>query len=148
VAQDGGQGLSADEKTGRQALERAAPPLPMRPGLVERPEYADRRPGTQGWSANCDVATGAVGTPPIGPRRPDEHVAAPIAHTIATAPEAPGLFIVEHLNMHQAEAWVRFVARACGIGAELGEKEQRGRGPSRPPRAAFWSEGSHRIRCM
>ena len=38
VAQDGGQGISTEEKTGRQALERAAPPLPRQPGLVERPE--------------------------------------------------------------------------------------------------------------
>jgi hypothetical protein len=39
VAQDGGHVISTDEKTGRQALERAAPTLPMPPGLVERPEY-------------------------------------------------------------------------------------------------------------
>ena len=38
VAQDGGHVISTDEKTGIQALERAAPTLPMKPGLVERPE--------------------------------------------------------------------------------------------------------------
>ena len=38
-AQQGGHVISTDEKTGIQALERAAPTLPMKRGLVERPEY-------------------------------------------------------------------------------------------------------------
>jgi hypothetical protein len=38
IAEQGGHGISTDEKTGLQALERAAPPLPMQPGVVERPE--------------------------------------------------------------------------------------------------------------
>ncbi len=37
-AQQGGHVISTDEKTGIQALERAAPTLPMKRGLVERPE--------------------------------------------------------------------------------------------------------------
>ena len=36
--QQGGHVISTDEKTGSQALERAAPTLPMKRGLVERPE--------------------------------------------------------------------------------------------------------------
>jgi DDE superfamily endonuclease len=36
--QQGGHVLSTDEKTGLQALERAAPTLPLKPGVVERPE--------------------------------------------------------------------------------------------------------------
>ncbi len=126
VAQDGGHVISTDEKTGIQALERAAPTLPMRPGLVERPEYAYLRHGTQCLIANFDVATGEVVTPTIGPSRTEEDFAAHIAHTIATAPEAPWRFIVAQLNMHKSEALVRLVARACGIGDDLGEKEKRG----------------------
>lgn len=38
VAQRGGQVIRTDAKTGIPALERAAPTLPMQPGLVERPE--------------------------------------------------------------------------------------------------------------
>ena len=38
VARQGGHVIRTDEKTGLQALERAAPTLPMQPGLVERPE--------------------------------------------------------------------------------------------------------------
>jgi hypothetical protein len=126
VAQAGGHVISTDEKTGIQALERAAPTLPMRPGLVERPEYEYLRHGTQGLIANFDVATGEVVTPTIGPSRTEEDFAAPIAQTIATDPEAPWLFIVDQLNIHKSEALVRLVARACGIGDDLGEKEKRG----------------------
>ncbi len=127
VAQDGGHVISTDEKTGIQALERAAPTLPMQPGLVERPEYAYLRHGTQCLIANFDVATGEVVTPTIGPSRTEEDFAAHIAHTIATDPEAPWLFIVDQLNTHKSEALVRWVARVCGIAEDLGEKEKRGR---------------------
>jgi hypothetical protein len=98
--------------------------------------------------ANCDVATGAVVAPTIGPRRTEEDFAGPIARTIATDPEAPWLCILDHLNMHTSEALVRLVASACGIADELGEKEQRGILQSMSTRAAFLRDGSHRIRFL
>ena len=76
--------------------------------------------------AHCAVATGEVVTPNIGPSSTEEDVAAPIAPTIATDPEAPWLCIVDQRNMHKSEALVRVVASACGIGDDLGEKEKRG----------------------
>jgi hypothetical protein len=148
VAQDGGHVISTDEQTGIQALERAAPTLPMQPGLAERPEYEYLRHGTQCLIANFDVATGAVVAPTIGSSRTEEDFAAPIAHTIATDPEAPWLFIVDQLNIHKSEALVRLVASACGIADDLGEKEKRGIWQSMPTRAAFLSDVSHRIRFM
>ena len=98
--------------------------------------------------ATFDVATGAVVTPPIGPSRTEADFAAPIAHTIATEPEAPWLFIVDQLTLHKSEACVRLVASACGIGDALGEKEQRGIVQALPTRAAFLSDVSHRVRFM
>jgi DDE superfamily endonuclease len=120
----------------------------MQPGLVERPEYEYLRHGTPCLIANFDVATGEVVAPTVGPSRTEEDCARPIAHTIATDPEAPWLFIVDQLNMHKSEALVRLVAEACGITAELGEKEKRGILQSMPTRAAFLSDISHRIRFM
>ena len=148
VAQDGGHVISTDEKTGRQALERAAPTWPMQPGLVERPEYAYLRHGTQCLIANFDVATGEVVAPTIGPSRTGEDFAAHIARTIATDPEAPWLFIVDQLNTHKSEALVRLVASTCGIVEALGEKEKQGILQSMATRAAFLSDVSHRIRFM
>jgi hypothetical protein len=99
--------MSTDEKTGIQALERAAPTLPMKPGLVERPEYEYIRHGTQCLIANFNVATGEIIAPSMGATRTEEDFAAHIAQTIATDPEAPWIFIVDQLNIHQSETFGR-----------------------------------------
>ena len=148
MAQDGGHRISTAEKPGRQALERAAPTLPRQPGLVERPAYASLRHGPPCWIAPFAVATGAVVAPSIGPSRTEEDFAAPSAHTSATDPTAPWLCIVDQRNTPTSEALVRLVASACGIEEALGEKEQRGSGPSRPTRAAFLRDVSHRLRFL
>ena len=145
IAEHGGHVISTDEKTGIQALERAAPTLPMQPGVVERPEYEYLRHGTQCLIANFDVATGEVVAPTVGPSRTEEDFAGHIAQTIATDPEAPWLFIVDQLNTHKSEALVRLVAKACSITEDLGEKEKRGILQSMPTRAEFLSDVSHRI---
>jgi transposase len=148
IAEQGVHVLSTDEKTGIQALERAAPTKPLRPGLVERPEYEYLRHGTQCLIANFDVATGAVVAPTIGPSRTEEDFAGHIAQTLATDPDATWLFIVDQLNIHKSEALVRLVAEACGIKEELGEKEKRGILQSMSTRAEFLSDVSHRIRFL
>jgi transposase len=145
IAEQGGHVIRTDEKTGIQALERAAPTLPMRPGLVERPEYAYLRHGPQCLIAHFDVATGEVVAPTVGPRRTEEDFAGHIAQTLATDPEAPWLFRVDQLNTHKSEALVRLVAAACGIKEDLGEKETRGILQSMSTRAEFLSDVSHRI---
>jgi hypothetical protein len=146
--QQGGHIISTDEKTGIQALERAAPTLPMKPGLVERPEYEYIRQGTQCLIANFNVATGEIVAPSIGATRTEEDFAAHIAQTIATDPEAPWIFIVDQLNTHQSETLVKLVADACRIEEDLGEKEKRGVLKSMKTRAEFLSAASHRIRFL
>jgi hypothetical protein len=146
--QQGGHVISTDEKTGIQALERAAPTLPMKPGLVERPEYEYIRHGTQCLIANFNVATGEIVAPSIGATRTEEDFAAHIAQTIATDPEAPWIFIVDQLNTHQSETLVKLVADACRIEEDLGEKEKRGVLKSMKTRAEFLSAASHRIRFL
>jgi len=146
--QQGGHIISPDEKTGIQALERAAPTLPMKLGLVERPEYEYIRHGTLCLIANFNVATGEVVAPTLGPSRTEEDFAVHIAQTITTDPEAPWLFVVDQLNTHKSAALVHLVARTCGIAEDLGEKEKRGVLKSMETRAAFLSDASHRIRFL
>ena len=66
--------VSVDEMTGIQALERAAPALALKPGLVERREYEYIRHGTQTLIAGFDVATGQV-CGIIGARRTEDDFA-------------------------------------------------------------------------
>jgi hypothetical protein len=76
--------VSIDEMTGVQALEKIAPPLPIRPGHVERQEFEYRRHGTQTVIASFDVATGQVrGT--VGERRTEQDFACFLADLLASA---------------------------------------------------------------
>jgi hypothetical protein len=68
-AELGERTISMDEMTGIQALERALPSLPMRPGKVERQEFEYIRHGTQTLIANFDVVTGQVLVPTIDQHR-------------------------------------------------------------------------------
>ena len=138
--------VSTDEKTGIQALERAHPTRPMVPGLVERPEYAYIRHGTQTLIGNFEVATGQLLTPSLGPTRTEEDFAAHIKQTIATAPDAGWIFIVDRLNIHQSESLVRLVASHCGIADDVGVKGLSGVLQSMATRAAFLQDPQHRIR--
>jgi len=145
----GGHLLSCDEMTGIQALERAAPTLPLRPGQVERREFEYIRHGTQCLIANFDVATGQVVTPSIGFTRTEADFAAHIDQTVATDPDAAWVFVVDNLNTHQSESLVRLVIARCGLALDpqtLGVKEKSGLLRSMATRATFLTDPTHRIR--
>ena len=98
----------------------------MQPGVVERPEYEYLRHGTQCLIANFDVATGEVVPSTAWPyflAGRKNTLRGHIAHTLATDPEAPWLFIVDQLNIHKSEASVRLCRRGLWHHAGLGEKE-------------------------
>src|SRR5215471_21444846 len=123
----GERGLSTDEMTGIQALERQHPTIPMGPGRVERREFEYIRHGTLTLIANFDVAQGHVVAPSLGPTRTEEDFVTHIAHTVASDPEATRWhFVTDNLNIHQSAGLVRLVAKHDGITDDLGQKEQRG----------------------
>jgi len=136
---------STDEMTGIQALERAAPTLPMRPGRVERREFEYVRHGTQSLIANFQVATGRVVAPSLGPTRTEADFAAHIERTIATDPEAGSIVIVDQLDVHRSATLVRLVARLEALPDDLGVKGKCGVLRSMATRAAFLSDPRRRI---
>ncbi len=138
--------VSTDELTGVQALERAAPTLPTRPGRVERREFEYVRHGTLSFIVNLDVATGQVIAPSCGPTRTEADFAAHLRRTVASDPAATRWHVVvDNLDIHMSEALVRYVAEASGVTDDLGVKEKRGLLRSTATRAAFLSDPTHRV---
>jgi transposase len=146
LAEQGIHVVSTDEKTGIQALQRLHPDIPMGPGRAQAREFEYVRHGTLCLMANLEVWCGCVIAPSIGPTRTEEDFKTHIEQTVNTDPLAGWVFIVDNLNTHQSESLVRYVARACGIEDDLGQKEKRGVLKSQASRAEFLSDASHRIR--
>ena len=131
--------------TGIQAIERAYPTKAMRLGEVELVEFEYIRHGTLSLIANWDVAVGQVLAPSIGLTRNSSDFAAHINNTIVSDPQAKWIFLVDQLNTHKSEAWVRLVAQHCQIDVELGIKAKFGILQSMETRATFLSDSTHRI---
>lgn len=138
--------VSTDEKTGIQALERAAPTLPMRPGKHERREYEYVRHGTLCLIANLEVATGKVLAPSIGATRSEADFARHIEQTVATDPSARWLFVLDNLTTHGSETLVRWVAKLEGFEGDLGNKGSSGILEDVASRRAFLVDKARRVR--
>ena len=138
--------VSTDEKTGIQALERLYPTLSMQPGLVERREFEYIRHGTQCLTTNFEIATGLIVAPTIGDTRTEADFAAHVAQTVAKDPQGTWIFVLDHLNTHQSESLVRWVAEQCAIKEDMGRKGVSGILANMPSRAVFLRDATHRIR--
>ena len=146
LAEQGVHVVSTDEKTGMQALERLHPDVPMGPGRVQGREYEYVRHGTLCLIANLEVWCGHVIAPSVGPTRTEADFKAHVEQTVNTDPLAGWVFVVDNLDTHQSGSLVRYVAEACGIAGDLGEKGKSGVLKSKASRKAFLSDPAHRIR--
>jgi transposase len=138
--------MSSDEKTGIQALERAAATLPMKQSKHERREFEYIRHGTLCLIANFQVATGMVLAPTIGPTRSEEDFARPIKQTVATDENAGWVFVVDNLTTHCSETLVRWAAQREGFDGDVGEKGRSGILKDVASRRAFLVDEAHRVR--
>ena len=138
--------VSTDEMTGVQALERAAPGLPLAPGKVERREFEYIRHGTRTFIVNFDVVSGQVIAPTAGPTRTEADFQAHVQRTVESDRAAARWhFVADNLDIHCSESLVRYVAEVSGVTDDLGKKEHHGILKSRASRAAFLREPSHTI---
>ena len=139
--------ICTDEKSGIQALERAAPTMAMSSGQSERIEYNYERHGTTNLFGNLNVATGKIVVPMLKATRTSEDFADNIDSIVSTDPAAGWIFVCDNLNTHMSVLLVLLVAKLCGIPLDtLGKERKYGVLKSMKTRKAFLEDTSHRLR--
>ena len=138
--------VSTDEMTGVQALEHRYPdklPLPVQEAKMEF-EYI--RHGTTSLIGFFEVATGKIFPPYLNETRGEGDFCEAVRQVVESAPGHNWVFVCDGLNTHKSEALVRYVAEACGIDADLGQKGKTGILKNLQSREGFLHDPSHRIR--
>lgn len=138
--------ISLDEMTGIQALERAMPNLPMKPGRPEKAEFEYIRHGTQSLIASFNVATGQLDQATVGDTRTEADLAAHLSALMTQHANAAKLHLVmDCLNTHQSETVVRLVAALEPEPIELGQKGKSGILQSMATPTAFLRNPDHHL---
>lgn len=102
--------LSFDEKTGMQAVERKHPDRPPQPGRFARHEFEYIRHGTQSLLATLNVHTGDL-IADCGPTRTGDDMEQHMERVAAHYPDVEVHIVLDNLNIHKGDRWVRFNAR-------------------------------------
>ncbi len=132
--------------TGIQALEHKYPDKLPLPGQCAKMEFEYIRHGTTSLIGFFDVASGRMEKPYLNHTRTEEDFVKAVKALTDTDPEASWTFVCDGLNTHKSESLVRFVAEACGINMNLGQKGKSGILKSMESRSAFLHDPAHRIR--
>jgi transposase/DNA-binding CsgD family transcriptional regulator len=100
--------LSIDEKSQIQALERAAPILPLQPGLAERRSHDYVRHGTSTLFAALELSTGKV-TAAVKPRHRHQEFLAFLKQVARTYPDHKLHLVMDNYAAHKhpaVKAWL------------------------------------------
>jgi hypothetical protein len=114
-SEQGRLGICADEKTGRQMLQRASPPQPVQPGKPEKREYEDIRHGVRALLASFVVPTGHL-VWHLGQTRTSADWAAHLANVVHHLPAMQRSdWVVDHLKTPWSLEGCRLVAPWCAV---------------------------------
>lgn len=139
--------VSADEKTGIQALERHTGQAPASKGGHERKEFEYARHGTTTLMAATLVENGRLLHSHLGPTRNEADYADFLKQAVDKLPEMDRVVILsDQLNTHLSESLVKWIAEEEGYGEGLGQKGKKGILKDMGTRRAFLEREEHRIR--
>jgi DDE superfamily endonuclease len=93
--------VSIDEKSQIQALDRAAPMLPLRPGLPARATYDYQRNGTTTLFAALEVATGKITADACYPRHRHQEFLRFLKKAAAACPDVELHVICDNYATHK-----------------------------------------------
>ena len=85
-------------------------------------EFEYIRHGTTSLIGFFEVATGRIFPPYLNETRGEADFCEAVSRVVETAPEKNWVFVCDGLNTHKSETLVKYVAEACGIEEDLGQK--------------------------
>ncbi len=136
------QVCSLDEKSGMQALERAAADLTLSSGQIRKRECNYIRHGTQTLIGGLNVGDGQLFAH-VGESRTEEDFVAFMKDLISREPESRKfVFVLDQLNTHKSESLVRLMANLNDDNQDLGIKGKSGILKNMPSRMAYLEMGT------